>query len=43
VVNPADPKKAEADYAQDNPTKRLGIPEEVGTLVIFLLSGDCSA
>jgi NAD(P)-dependent dehydrogenase (short-subunit alcohol dehydrogenase family) len=41
-VNPADPKKAEADYAQANPTKRLGLPEEVGKLVVFLLSEDCS-
>lgn len=41
-VNPADPKKAEADYAQANPTKRLGLPEEVGKLVVFLLSDDCS-
>ena len=41
-VNPEDPKKAEADYAQANPTKRLGLPEEVGKLVVFLLSDDCS-
>ncbi|PZF74767.1 SDR family oxidoreductase [Taibaiella soli] len=41
-VNPADPKKAEAEYAQANPTKRLGLPEEVGKLVVFLLSEDCS-
>ncbi|SFO52247.1 NAD(P)-dependent dehydrogenase, short-chain alcohol dehydrogenase family [Chitinophaga sp. YR627] len=41
-VNPADPKKAEAEYAQANPTKRLGLPEEVGKLVVFLLSDDCS-
>lgn len=41
-VNPADPKQAEADYAQANPTKRLGLPEEVGKLVVFLLSDDCS-
>src|SRR5690606_13041290 len=25
-VNPDDPKKAEAEFAQDNPTKRLGLP-----------------
>ena len=25
-VNPEDPKKAESDYAQLNPTKRLGLP-----------------
>ena len=41
-VNPADPKKAEAEYAQANPTKRLGLPAEVGKLVVFLLSDDCS-
>jgi NAD(P)-dependent dehydrogenase (short-subunit alcohol dehydrogenase family) len=41
-INPADPKKAEAEYAQFNPTKRLGLPEEVGKLVVFLLSEDCS-
>jgi NAD(P)-dependent dehydrogenase (short-subunit alcohol dehydrogenase family) len=39
-VNPNDPKKAEAEYAQFNPTKRLGLPEEVGKLVVFLLSED---
>lgn len=41
-INPKDPKKAEAEYAQFNPTKRLGLPEEVGKLVVFLLSDDCS-
>lgn len=41
-VNPEDPKKAEAEYAQNNPTKRLGLPEEVAKLVVFLLSEDCS-
>ncbi|WP_342644477.1 SDR family oxidoreductase [Mucilaginibacter sp. CSA2-8R] len=41
-VNPADPKHAETDYAQANPAKRLGLPEEVGKLVVFLLSEDCS-
>jgi len=41
-VNPEDPKQAEAAYAQANPTKRLGLPEEVGKLVVFLLSDDCS-
>ena len=41
-VNPSDPKKAEDDYAQANPTKRLGKPEEVGKLVVFLLSDDAS-
>lgn len=41
-VNPADPKQAEDHYAQANPTKRLGQPFEVGKLVVFLLSEDCS-
>lgn len=41
-VNPSDPKQAEKEYAQANPTKRLGLPEEVGKLVVFLLSEDCS-
>ncbi|HRQ51957.1 MAG TPA: SDR family oxidoreductase, partial [Agriterribacter sp.] len=39
-VNPADPKTAEAEYAQRNPTKRLGQPQEVAKLVAFLLSED---
>ena len=41
-VNPEDPKKAELEFAQGNPTKRLGIPEEVAKVVSFLLSEDCS-
>jgi NAD(P)-dependent dehydrogenase (short-subunit alcohol dehydrogenase family) len=41
-VNPADPKKAEAEYAQRNPTKRLGKPEEVASLVAYLLSEESS-
>jgi NAD(P)-dependent dehydrogenase (short-subunit alcohol dehydrogenase family) len=41
-VNPADPKAAETDYAKANPTKRLGLPEEVAKVVIFLLSDNCS-
>ncbi|UYQ91046.1 SDR family oxidoreductase [Chitinophaga horti] len=41
-VNPEDPKAAETVYAQANPTKRLGLPEEVGRLVAFLLSDECS-
>lgn len=39
-VNPADPKAAENEYAQRNPTKRLGKPEEVAKLVAYLLSED---
>jgi len=41
-VNPADPKKAESDYAQRNPTKRLGLPHEVAKVVAFLLSEEAS-
>lgn len=39
-VNPSDPKAAETEYAQRNPTKRLGQPHEVAKLVVFLLSED---
>lgn len=39
-VNPADPKAAETEYAQRNPTKRLGQPYEVAKLVAFLLSDE---
>lgn len=39
-VNPEDPQAAETEYAQRNPTKRLGKPEEVAKLVAFLLSED---
>lgn len=41
-VNPADPKAAETEYAKANPTKRLGLPEEVAKVVAFLLSEDSS-
>jgi len=41
-INPTDPKSAEAEYALSNPSKRLGLPEEVGKVVAFLLSDDCS-
>ncbi|HYK75831.1 MAG TPA: glucose 1-dehydrogenase [Daejeonella sp.] len=41
-VNPENPKLAEAEYAKANPTKRLGLPEEVAKLVAFLLSEDAS-
>ncbi len=37
-VNPDDPKAAEAEYASQNPTKRLGLPNEVASVVTFLLS-----
>ena len=41
-VNPSDPKQAETEYAQRNPTKRLGMPEEVAKVVAFLLSDSAS-
>ncbi|MDB5202405.1 MAG: levodione reductase [Ferruginibacter sp.] len=41
-VNPADPAAAEKEYAQHNPTKRLGLPVEVAKVVAFLLSEDAS-
>lgn len=41
-VNPEDPKKAESEYAQRNPAKRLGLPHEVAKVVAFLLSEDAS-
>ena len=41
-VNPKDPKAAETEYAQRNPTKRLGLPNEVAKVVAFLLSEDAS-
>lgn len=40
-INAEHPEIAEAEYAQRNPTRRLGQPEEVGKLVAFLLSDDC--
>ncbi len=39
-VNPADPKEAENEYAQRNPTRRLGLPHEVAKVVSFLLSDE---
>ena len=41
-VNPDDPKAAETEYAKANPTKRLGVPEEVANVVVFLLSDGAS-
>lgn len=41
-VNPEDPKLAETEYAKANPTKRLGLPDEVAKVVSFLLSEECS-
>jgi NAD(P)-dependent dehydrogenase (short-subunit alcohol dehydrogenase family) len=41
-MNPENPKQAEAAFSQNNPSKRLGLPEEVAKLVVFLLSEDCA-
>ena len=41
-VNPEDPKAAETEYAQRNPAKRLGLPNEVANVVAFLLSEEAS-
>jgi NAD(P)-dependent dehydrogenase (short-subunit alcohol dehydrogenase family) len=41
-VNPADPEKAQADFIHRNPTKRLGLPEELAKVVCFLLSDEAS-
>ncbi|WP_242921776.1 glucose 1-dehydrogenase [Pontibacter liquoris] len=41
-VNPDNPKAAESEYAQRNPTRRLGLPEEVAKVVAFLLSDAAS-
>jgi len=41
-INPADPKLAETEYAKANPTKRLGVPEDVANVAAFLLSEECS-
>ena len=41
-INPEDPKHAETEYAKANPTKRLGLPEEVAKVVAFLLSDAAS-
>lgn len=41
-VNPDDPKAAQTEYAQRNPAKRLGLPNEVAKVVAFLLSEEAS-
>lgn len=35
-------KSAETEYAEENPTKRLGLPEEVAKVVCFLMSESAS-
>jgi len=37
-VNPDDPEQAMQEFASRNPTRRLGAPEEVASVVAFLLS-----
>lgn len=37
-INPSNPKLAETEYAKANPTKRLGLPNEVAEVVCFLMS-----
>lgn len=39
-VNPDDPKAAESEYAQRNPTRKLGLPADVAKVVAFLISED---
>ncbi len=39
-VNPDDPKAAEKEYAQRNPTRALGKPVDVAKAVAFLISQD---
>lgn len=39
-INPEDPKGAEAEYAQHNPTRRLGQPADVAKVVSYLLGGE---
>lgn len=41
-INPENPKLAETEYAKSNPTKRLGMPEDVGSVVCFLMSESSS-
>lgn len=37
-IDPENPKAAEEAYASHNPTRRLGVPEDVAKVVAFLLS-----
>lgn len=41
-INPENPKLAETEYAKANPTKRLGLPQEVANVVCFLMSEPAS-
>lgn len=38
MLNPDDPEAAEKAFTLDNPTKRLGMPDEVAPVVLFLFS-----
>jgi len=42
TMHPEDPKVAERESSLRNPTRRVGLPEEVARVVAFLLSEDCS-
>lgn len=39
-INPEDPEAAQKEYAQRNPTRALGKPQDVAKLVSFLISKD---
>ncbi|GBF74881.1 SDR family oxidoreductase [Paenibacillus sp. 598K] len=39
-INPQDWQSAAKEFVKDNPAKRLGKPEEVASLVAYLLSGE---
>ncbi|WP_113663354.1 SDR family oxidoreductase [Pedobacter nanyangensis] len=41
-INPVDPKAAEKAQSANNPTKRLGLPEEVAKFVAFLIAEENS-
>jgi NAD(P)-dependent dehydrogenase (short-subunit alcohol dehydrogenase family) len=41
-INTGDPKAAEKEFAQRNPTRRLGLPGEAASVVAYLLSEENS-